>query len=348
MGIENKGDQPKKEVVRKNEAVEQENKTAQSKRNGHPYAIDTGKLFMQLSEHYEAFDLSFLVGKVQRAFKGICLGCTLPTVSANSEEGKAYLQRQKALYKEEVQRIEKEGGFPFPSYFLNLDGKEVVGLYHFEDGGVLGEEKVKEYLEKKEGEYDLFFSLKLFFTDSFEVNDFLRYHLEHSFHSNRTLYHDFLRTLGVKYSEYLEKKHQPLIHAFIQHELKNVEAFLIEENKEAAPLQQKGWTLQQKILFFHYSFGALGYSRNAVDVSIAASLIRMLIEKESKGGNVRNTDIYKKFLNPLAKGDAQLQKDLTFIRREMEKCDLHKAFDLLDKDLRDIERENKEKEKKKR
>ena len=340
MDFEKHGDQPKNEAVGKNEEVEQENMEAQSKKNGHPYAIDTGKLFMRLMEHYKAFDTSFLVGKVQRAFKCVCLGYTLPTVSDDSEEGKAYLQRQKTLYKEEVQQLEKEGGFPFPSYFINVNGKEVVGLYHFDDGCVLGEKEVKEYLEKKEGEYDLFFSLQLFFTDPFEVNDFLRYHLEHSFQNNRTIYHDFLRTLCVKYSEYLEKKHSPLIQAFIQHELKPEAAFLIEENKEAAPLQQKGWTLQQKILFFHYSFEALGYSRNAVDVSAAASLIRMLIEKEPKAADVRNTDIYKKFLKPLAKGDAQLQKDLTFIRKEMEKCNLQAALALLDKDLRDIEKDN--------
>ena len=341
MDFENKGDQQKNETVGKNEEVEQENKEEQIKKNGHPYAIDTGKLFMQITEHYKAFDTSFLKGKVQRAFKCVCLGYTLPTVGNESEEKKAYLQRQKALYSEEVQQIEKEGSFPFPSYFLNVNGKEVVGLYHFDDGCVLEADEVKEYLEKKEGGYDLFFSLQLFFTDPFEVNDFLRYHLEHSFHSNRTIYHDFLRTLCVKYSEYLEKKHSPLLQAFIQHELKLKAAFLIEENKEAAPLQQKGWTLQQKILFFHYSFEALGYSRHVADVTAAASLIKMLIEKEPKTGDVRNTDIYKKFLKPLAKGDAQLQKDLTFIRKEMEKCNLQAALALLDKDLRDIEKDNK-------
>ena len=113
----------------------------------------------------------------------------------------------------ELKNAMDENNFPFPDYFLKPGNKSnSPALVAYEEPCII---------DREDNSFDLFFALQFSLTnivdwDILEADEFLKFHLAHSFIGDLKKYKIFLDRICLKYSEFLKEKYEPLVEQFLK------------------------------------------------------------------------------------------------------------------------------------
>jgi hypothetical protein len=209
--------------------------------NTDQYEINTGQIFVDLSGNWKKFDRTFLKETVQAALEYTLRVENIVTVTSNRDE--AYLENYRTIrYPRDLEIANSPEEFPFPDYFLKPDQKTGLSeIINFSEECIL----------KKDSHYfDLFFALQFSLTeildgDSFPANEFLGYHLKNTFQNDAKKYTAFLDIICLKYTEFLGRKHEPIVKRFLAEASSDSNQIVKEKGK----LKWKGAPSQFGYLF---------------------------------------------------------------------------------------------------
>jgi hypothetical protein len=276
------------------------------------FGIDTGDIFHRLQEQWEKFDRAFLAGPVENAIlTALCRHQIFLSLPEDVEERRAEIYKAEKRHELEAGRIKGGNGFPFVEYFFaNSEGKRQIVDY-----------SAPCQLSKDDGEFMLFFALKLSLIDVLQVNDFLEFHLTNSFLNDVDQYGQFLKAVELKYREHIPDKFRTLLVEYITRSSTQRVELPAESEKRGV----SEFTLARQVLVMHYMFKHLGITRHENDLTDMAKLVQGLTGRQTKAADIRNTEIYKLISNPFSKGDKALSKDLRFVRDIFDKLN-HKAI----------------------
>jgi hypothetical protein len=151
--------------------------------------INSGYIFREVRDsiHWKFIESHiFFQEKVFSAYTNLLLVRKIVTARYRETEDSYFQNYEEVRYPMDMQR-------PFPKMHYILEQ--------------IGDDKRKSIIEFDEDclvnpsdtNYDLFFALKVYVTDPFELDQFLNYQYELSFNDNVGKYQDFLQRLSIKY-----------------------------------------------------------------------------------------------------------------------------------------------------
>ena len=179
------------------------------------FDINTGYIFLQLSDpeerKWEDYDRKFLTEIVEVAFKRPLLRKKIFTVEFKGNNGKYLEGYKKNRYPFDLEKSKSNKHFPFPEYFLMQNKSSAYDtLIGYDEDCII---------EIGDPDFDLFFALQFSLTnivdgENLYADEFLKFHLTHSFKSNRKKYKNFLERICIKYNDFLKNKYKPIIDLF--------------------------------------------------------------------------------------------------------------------------------------
>jgi hypothetical protein len=192
------------------------NTDSKDKRKKNIFEINTGRIFLCLSDiedrKWENYNRMFLINIVEEAIKRALLNKNICTVKFDGENGKYLEGYQKNRYPLDLEEAKNKNNFPFPDYFLMPDKKsKYYSIIGYDEDCII---------ENGEYNFDLFFALQFSLTNIIkgnipEADEFLKFHLAHSFKRDLEKYKIFLDRICLKYNEFLKNKYEPLVKQFI-------------------------------------------------------------------------------------------------------------------------------------
>ncbi len=274
------------------------------------YTIDTGLIFQHLAINFKDFDRRFILDIFKPALESILISNKVFTVAFDGTNGDYLDNYQVSRYPSDLALARSLDRFPIPEYFL-IQNRDALFATVIEYGSSYQLHKFDEAY------YDLFYSLQLYFTDIMEINEFLSYHHGATFEGDTLKFKVFLEEICIKYKEFLDYKHLPLVKRFLDHQSTNIKP---EEN-------DKGFTLPRQVLAISYLLDEIGVNASNADRTEIARFIQFVTGKQTKASNIKNTEIYKKLGSPLSLSDSQTISDLQFVRNYFEKLGCQSIID---------------------
>jgi len=180
------------------------------------YRINTGSIFDSLTgtdQQWKRYNRDFLKVQFQEALEIILYSKNIITAKYDGKNDD-YLENYRLWrYPRDLQWSNELNRFPFPDYFLKEDmDSDYQSIVNYAEPCII---------EKGESYFDLFFALQFSLEDIIQgdrmnADEFLSYHLEHTFENNLSAFKDFIDNLCIKYEEFLKPKYKQLAQKFFQ------------------------------------------------------------------------------------------------------------------------------------